>query len=435
MKKDRFNPKQYQNKSRVEKTVATNVVRVWAWNSRLSQYEPGAFLARRWEARPAGGKMQIRQSFGSLEDARAWQSHLPQAGVQDGRATGLMVVKSQGECVVPNLGPTFGEVYSNFYKRKVLKKSIGTQHNYDRYIRLYFQQLFSMSIRKITSRVIDEWIDWLHESLGRTVQSGCRVSFGHELSVLRCVLKFYASEYDDDTFVMPLKDRHAENIAVREARPKHRDLTEAEFEQFICELAKCKFGKLMAALARFQYEQAVRISEAAGLFHEDVVFDRVNPEKSIVRLCRHVFYPRRGGGTPSLLPGFKNSHGGHSSVRTLHLFPAAHEALLGIGAGSGRGLVFGNSILQPFTYRQIQQAYDIAFKKAGLPYRGTHILRHGGAQRVLNETEGGLTLAQMVLGHEDMESTLVYAKRSPEAFRRHVEKSWSAGRANARKAT
>lgn len=425
MKKDRFNPKHYRDTPRIERTVATNIVRVWSWNEKAKEYLAGDFLARRWEARPEGGKHRARQSFESLEAARAWQSRLEDAATTRPAPDAPPVSSAPSDAAAQ--GPTFGEVYARFYQRKVSKKSIGTRHNYDRYVRLHFQTLLPMPIRSITSRVIDEWIDLLHESLGKTQQSSTRVSFSHELSVLRCVLKFYASDFDDDAFGMPLKDRHVENVRVREAPPRHRDLTVDEFEAFLFELRKGKYGETLGAMARLQFEQALRISEAAGVFHEDLVLDAAHPERSRLRLCRHVFYPRRGGEAPSILPGFKNSRGGSTSVRVVPLFPAAFEALTKYGAGKGRGLVFGTGPLAPFSARQIQKAYDTAFARAGLPYTGTHVLRHGGARRVLNESGGDLTLAQMVLGHDDLDSTLVYAKRSQDAFQRHVDKAWSAG--------
>lgn len=161
----------------------------------------------------------------------------------------------------------------------------------------------------------------------------------------------------------------------------------------------------------------------AGIFHEDLELIREKPEQSTLRLCRHVVYPRFGKRLPTIEPGFKNARGGSGSVREVPLFPEAFHALLGMGAGKGRGLVFGNSPLSPLSFRQIQAAYDPAFKRADLPYKGTHVLRHGGCRRVLNET-GDLTLAQQQLGNADIGTTMVYAKREKAALRKHVEAAW-----------
>lgn len=89
-----------------------------------------------------------------------------------------------------------------------------------------------------------------------------------------------------------------------------------------------------------------------------------------------------------------------------------------------RGLVFGRDANIPLTYRQIQSAYDQAFHKAGLPYRGTHVLRHGGCRRVYNATGGDLALAQQLLGNADLQSTLVYAQRDKGALKSLVADSW-----------
>ena len=50
---------------------------------------------------------------------------------------------------------------------------------------------------------------------------------------------------------------------------------------------------------------------------------------------------------------------------------------------------------KPWTYRQIQYGYNKAFKAAGLKYRSTHVCRHTGATRLLDETGDRLVVQQM----------------------------------------
>lgn len=74
----------------------------------------------------------------------------------------------------------------------------------------------------------------------------------------------------------------------------------------------------------------------------------------------------------------------------------------------------------------IQDAYDDAFARAGRPYKGAHVLRHGGTRCVYNATGGDLGVAQQQLGNTDLESTLVYAQRDKRALRKLVRKEWDA---------
>jgi len=61
--------------------------------------------------------------------------------------------------------------------------------------------------------------------------------------------------------------------------------------------------------------------------------------------------------------------------------------------------------------------------RAGLPYRGTHILRHGGCRHIYNAT-GDLAIAQQLLGNSTLDSTLVYAKRDKGALKKFISIGW-----------
>lgn len=106
------------------------------------------------------------------------------------------------------------------------------------------------------------------------------------------------------------------------------------------------------------------------------------------------------------------------------MFPDTFEALRKCHAGVVSGLIFKNPDGTFFSYRQIQAAYDRAFREARLSYRGTHVLRHGGTRHVYNET-GDLSIAQQLLGNSDFETTLVYARRHKGALTKLAESHWS----------
>jgi integrase len=124
----------------------------------------------------------------------------------------------------------------------------------------------------------------------------------------------------------------------------------------------------------------VRISEAAALHWEDVHLNYQEPSKSF-------------------------------------------EALSGLHFHGAKGLAFKDKRSQFLEYRQIQWRYENAFAKAGVEYRGTHALRHGGCREVNNQT-GDLAVAGMLLGNQDSDTVKVYARRVPSALLKVAESAW-----------
>ena len=61
------------------------------------------------------------------------------------------------------------------------------------------------------------------------------------------------------------------------------------------------------------------------------------------------------------------------------------------------------------TYRQIEDKYTQALKKAGLPFSATHILRHAALAEAYESCKD-LLLVQKFAGQKDLKSTTRYAK-------------------------
>lgn len=436
--KQKFNPKVYQGKDRVYRPTpgCVNIQRLWIWNADEKEYQSPErgkiYEVRRYEMTSEGNKRRVTKYCQTLEEARGWQNGTDE-GEPQGKLKTPVVIPAGIPMVAPaqtvpatNRGPTFGEVYEAFLRRKVTTLAKGTQINYARYVRLHFQNVLLVPIREITPQFLDAWLDSLRAGVKKSRKGRQRTSFDHELSVMRCVLRFYGDYHDDPDFRFPLKARHAEDAFLRKSPPKVKDLPEDEFLRFRAELEKQKHGAILAPMASVQYYQALRISEAAGLFFEDVKLSFRSPEESSIRVCRHIVYPRLGHMRPEITEGFKNAGGGDKSVKELYLFPEAHAALKAVFKVGAKGLIFSPCLAEPFTYRQIQKAYDTAFINAGLPYRGTHVLRHGGCRRVYNAAGGDLALAQQLLGNTDLESTLVYAQRDKGALKKYVKDAWGA---------
>jgi integrase len=171
-----------------------------------------------------------------------------------------------------------------------------------------------------------------------------------------------------------------------------------------------------------QWRQALRISEAAALHWEDVHLNFQDPSKSIVTVCRHIEWSKTRGVDSRVAPGYKNS-ASTGGKKVLPLFSESFEALSRLHFDGAKGLVFKDKRSQFLEYRQIQWRYGNAFAKAGVEYRGTHALRHGGCREVNNQT-GDLAVAELLLGNQDSDTVKVYARRDSSALLKVAESAW-----------
>jgi hypothetical protein len=318
-----FNPKVYKGKTRIYTAVpkAPRISRLWVWDEEVGEYrvpQGNTYYAARYEANPKGVRRRVYGSFATLGEARDWQIEVQ---------TPLSLPASpraETEPVQRETGPIFGDILKEWKRRRFAHIAYSTQVQYDKVLRLHFNSLLDLPIQAITPQRIDTWLDELKEGASFSKKRLTRISFGHELSLLSTVLKYYRDYYDDGSFQFPVKQRHKE--AIRLSRPRTdipKDLSEAEFLKFREELAKCRNGEMLAVLATVQYFHALRVSEAAGLYWEDIHFYAKEPWNSRIKIVRSVCYPHRGNEEAFIKGGFKNS-GSNKGVKEQPMFPEVY---------------------------------------------------------------------------------------------------------------
>lgn len=321
-------------------------------------------------------------------------------------------------------GPLFKDVIEEWKRRSFPRIKLSTRISYENLLWLFFGSLKDCTIHEITPQRIDAWLDELKNPEDWVMQAKMRTTFKNELKLLATILNYYGDYHDEDTdFKFPIKDRHRKAVKLNRTKARPKDLKEEEFVLFRETLRTLNgHGEMMAVLATVQYYQALRISEAAALHWEDVSLDPKSPSSSRIKVARLVVWPRKKELTSHVQNGFKNA-GSNDGVKEQPMFPETFEALSKMQFEGAKGLIFQmeGSHLE---YRAIQSAFDRAFNKANLPYRGTHVMRHGGCRRVYNEG-GDLAVAQQLLGNSDLKSTLVYAKRSASALTEVAQKHWA----------
>ncbi len=280
-------------------------------------------------------------------------------------------------------------------------------------------------VAKITAEVVAQFSSWLSfkDVFEFFKGSQKRIGFRHELELLSTILKYFINYNDEVVFQFPIKQRHRDAVWIcRKKSTSSKDLSVEEFYSFREELLKQKRGALFATLATVQYFQALRISEAAALYREDIKLNAEDPSKSRLHVKRAVVWLRQKGLKSFVQDGFKNAEA-NEGIKEQPLFPESYETLRSYfdqtQNEARQGLVFATND----THRTIQYAYDHAFEEAGLPYRGTHIMRHGGCRHLYNMVPD-TAVAQQLLGNTSLEATLVYAKRHKSALTQVSQALW-----------
>lgn len=411
----KFNPKEYKNKKRVYQSLGRQYPRIsklWIWNEEKREYEPPQigrpYLARKYLSGMGEKRKRISQFFASVSEAQKWQVESTIGVYEDSsRATASRI--------------SFNEFLKKWWVYKKSDVRDSTVHQYQKLLRC-FGPLMDVSVEAITPAVVDDWIAYLKNPSSGFLDRSTRMNFRPELRLLSTILNDYIELNDFTTYISPIKKRHKTAIVIKEAQYKPKDLTPAEFEMFRRELLSLRNGKMFSVLATVQYYQVLRISEVAALSWNDVHFNDDEPNSSNLVVTKSVEWLRKAGTKAVIKNGFKNSKclGG---IKRQPLFKQSYDALKSFLNESSVDLVFSQNG-KPLEFRAIQYAYTKAFKKAGLPYLGTHVLRHGGTRRVYNKTSD-LAIAGQLLGNKEIKSITTYAQRDVNAITEFAKDEWA----------
>lgn len=334
-----------------------------------------------------GGKWTTRlQTFDRYDDARAFAK--------------IRFVQSD----VKGRSDLFEDVLSRFLLHKKLREqlaegSLDGYRNRSRHLR-FFEGL---TMSQISPKAVDAWLDLLLDPAYRASQHKTRVSYEHEYFLLSGVFTYYRN-CEEEGFKTPLLNRHREIACKRDRDKPMVDLRYLSAEEEISFLSALS-SELIRDFALFQLHTGTRVGEAAAL-----EFRNLNFHRDEIQITQHLHWERKKGAKTGVLPGTK---GGPS--RRIPLTDICKE-MLKLRQRNGSSIVFGAANGSWLSYRAIQNAYDRAFKKLGLPHRGTHSLRHTFAVRFLEQTKD-INALQALLGHADLKETLRYAKYTNESVR------------------
>lgn len=387
-----------------------NILKLYSWNKEKNRYEAPVrgklYQANRYEIVEAKRK-RVSKFFETLDQARDWQA----GNVIEPTpiVSNVNVESSQF-----NEGPMLIEVIE-FWRKTEEMLLQGTRIYYNKLVDM-LKPLHEKTVHNISAADVDALIEQWHKGY----ISPNRLSFDRELETLNFFIRWYINNYDDAKAVFPVKDRHWKRSQLNRVKPHKRTyMLEEELEQFLAAVSELS-GPMWLAFATVQVKQFMRVSETAAM-----KWSNFYPRKKEYLLCEHVTWPRVDGAPAFVAPGTKNRDARESFM--LPLFQDSINAITSQPKYPGCDLIFHDSG-QVLTYRQIQYVYDCAFKKAGLPFRGTHVLRHTGATLFQHMSDGDRLALQFMGGWKTPKMTEHYAKIISTVGRKAIDKIEQRGR-------
>ncbi len=409
-----FDPKVYSGKRRIYQVIKgyRGISKLWIWNEFLKFYqipERGNTYYARKTVLEDKVKRRETKSFPNLDGARTWliSSQLNSDVTQNS---------------TPRSTATLADVIDKFREIRYRSLRKSTVDLYERQLRLYFDPLLGTSLSEFNSSTIDKWIGGLTKKQKSGEYKTTRTTFEQELRLLTTLLSFCREYFDDYQTLDPIKKRHRESVIIKKLQPKEKHLTEEQFYLFRDNLRRLHNGEMFSKLATVQYFQALRISEAAAIKWENIKFHLEVPRHSELEIKESIYWPRKKGIAAHVQLGFKNSEKQKDGKKVSTLLPESYKVLRAQFTRNSSGLVFALDG-QVIEYRQIQYAYDQAFKKAGLDMRGTHIMRHGGASLAFNKSNGNLAVAAAQLGNT-VSVAQTYSHLDKAALKNYANQIW-----------
>ena len=158
--------------------------------------------------------------------------------------------------------------------------------------------------------------------------------------------------------------------------------------------------------------QAARVGEIAGLQKKNVDFS--NNKVTIKEVLIWI------GSRPKVKSLPKN--GQSRTVVMNNCLKKILEEQIKISPSSSP-FVFANRNPNGLRYNSINKAYNKAWKKAGLPYRGTHTIRYAGA-RLAREMFGTLDHVRAITGHRSTALAAHYSAGDLDKLQRQVSQGF-----------
>lgn len=335
---------------------------------------------------------QFCATFDTVREAQGWRNTF------DGEYKAVEIAKTTS---------TLGHVWARMKELHFPGLELSTRRVWERRW-MHLSDLANYHMEEITSTTINRWIEqkkkWFfsdeYEALGRGCAGRCNLY--NELNLFQTIFNWYKAEdeFEDESkgISIPLRPRHRHMAFIRDTPKKPDDKkipVDAAFKFFSA------LPELYRDLAMMQFYCAGRISEVAGIQISNLYLDQ-----EYILIKNAIIWCNASKMFEYLKPFPKNRES-----RRVHI----HTALAEIVQRRLKMRYPGCDYLfhvegKPLNYCTIQSNYRAAQMRSGIPYTGTHCLRHGMA--TLARRVGGMGLDSVIAmtGHKDLKLADHYSK-------------------------
>lgn len=306
---------------------------------------------------------------------------------------------------------TLGEVVQRYREMELPSKMVATRRSRETRLRVLEEApVAGVMMKDFDGHTVDQFVAWLLKD--ERAKTASRKSFAGELKTLKLVLGHYR-DYGDAQYVVPVTKRHLKAAMFKGPIPrKGRDfyLPVDHALRWFAALAKQK-NPVYADLGRLQVITGMRIGEACALCDDAIDWDR-----QVLVVKRTMEWTNEDGTRARRIVERTKTR---ESRRELPL-PAELIAILRgalarqptvlyrTAEGTMARVLFHGEAGQHICRGVVAKAYGRAFKKAGLPWSGTHICRDTNG--TLGLKDSSLEAVRVNHGHSSVVQTEGYAR-------------------------
>jgi integrase len=346
----------------------------------IRQKENGKYLA----TKSISGE-RYYQEFDKEKDAVKWRKTfhpLLSPTLQRNKIIPTVSDQSNGKGKIILLGDVL-ELYQKGFLRTL---QAYTQYKKMQRLAKFTPNLIGVPMCAFTPDVITNHLDSMRLTIGGNSR---RCNFDKELKDLSSVFNWYKTK--DFTFVNPVQGIHYKIGKIQEVPEKPKDMDMEEFDLFISKLSPMYFS-----MAVIMFLWGLRIGEAAALTD-----DVINWKKKEAFIFNVIVWLK---GRPEIKRGTKT--GADAKMPIIDVIEVEIKKLQASRPNGCKFLFHHKG--KPLRYAMILKEFNRALQEAGLPYSGTHVIRHTMA--TITRKTMGLDAAQAILRHTTARMSEEYAK-------------------------
>lgn len=347
----------------------------------IRQKENGKIIATK-----SFGKKRYYQEFDNERDAKRWRKEfhpLLSSTAKRNRNIPTASDQSNGKDKFIN----FVEVIEKYQKGFLRTLTPYTQYKKIQRLSNFTHNIQAVPMCIMSPEVITNHLDSVRLLLD---DNSRRCNYDKELKDIASIFNWY-KENIDFTFVNPVTKVHHKLGKIKDISPKQKDMDMDEFVEFVAHLSP-----MFQSMAIIMLLWAMRVGEAAAL-SDDVI----NYKKKEAFIYNVVTWLK---GRPDLKKGTKT--GADAKMPITETIEIEFKKLQKLRPKGCKYFFHHKGKL--LRYDMILKEFNHALKAAGLPYSGTHVIRHTMA--TIARKNMGLDAAQAILRHTSARMSEEYAR-------------------------